>query len=52
MTARIKRLIADWTIWIATLISLQLISGHGWIVFIAVPFGLWNYYDGLTRSNL
>lgn len=27
-------------------------AGAGWWALLVIPFGLWNFYDGMTRDAL
>jgi hypothetical protein len=48
---RIRRRWLDFTITMAMYLAMAY-AGAGWWALLIFPFALWNYYDGLTRSDL
>lgn len=51
MKPKTKRRLLDIMIMIVTLLTLD-IAGAGWWALLAFPFGLWNFYDGMTQNDL
>lgn len=51
MTPRAKRNLIDFLISLAVSNGLAY-AGAGLWALVVIPYGLWNFYDGLTRRNL
>ena len=50
MTPKAKRKLIDLAIMLAVVVPIVFL--HWWLVPMVVAFGLWNFYDGQTRSDL
>jgi hypothetical protein len=51
MTPKQKRRQIDTAITVATIAALWA-AGAGWWALLAAPYGMWNFYDGMTRGKL
>ena len=51
MKATTKRRLVDIAIFLATFHALYF-AGAGFWALLILPFGFWNYYDGLTRPGI
>lgn len=51
MKPLMKRRLIDICISFVTYLTISL-AGAGWWALLIVPFGFWNFYDGMTREKL
>jgi hypothetical protein len=51
VSERVRRRFIAVAIDIAAYAALFL-SGAGWWALVILPYGLWNFYDGMTRNAL
>ena len=52
MTAKTKRRVCDWIISLTLMKTMNLLTGKWWACFLMLPYGLWSFYDGMTRHEL
>lgn len=51
MSPKSRRKLADFVVTVSVIAALWYL-GAGWFSLIAVPYGMWNFYDGKTRGEL
>lgn len=52
MSKRTKRRIIDGIIGFTVFATVGTISGNNWLILPVALYGIWCYYDGMTRMEL
>lgn len=52
MSPRKKRRIIDSIIGITVFMTVATVSGNNWLIVPVALYGIWCYYDGMTRMEL